>query len=275
MAVVDWSERVPLNLDGVRLLGASLYLREVWLEKCAKKMNDIPVSLRPLIDFAETSKAIPESLQLLMKLEELETPKQVYTSAKNATISSFRFEWHHLFNNQWLVPYLKPRLPSLSRYVTQDEPIAILGNDNAVKSLKGIFREECWRQYRSKRDIPINTEPHPSSEAEINFYLCNADVIEAPAGNGAPKGRRTEDYRSHAVDYAWSIRRERQCSALEAVELALKKFTVVSTDKDVNGDRITGDSFIVAASENAALRRVYEDLKVIEKDEPAIKQTAI
>lgn len=275
MAVVHWSERVPLDLDGVRLLGASLYLREVWLEELTETWKAIPESLRPLTELTETSKAIPESLQLLTELDALDTPDQVYIAAKTATISSFRFEWHHLFHNQWLVPYLKPVLPEFSIFVDQDEPISALQNDITVGSLNGIFKEEWQRQCDLRLKAPVNTAPYPCSEAEILFYLCNADVIEVPAGDGAPKGRRYKDNLSEAVDYAWSIRHEKQCSRREAVMLSLDKFTIVSIGKFLDGDGTTNDSIVVANGEDAAFKRVYEALAKVEKKEPAINQTPI
>lgn len=258
MSVVDWSERIPLDLNGVRLLGASLYLREVWLES-----------------LTETSQAAPDSLQLLTELDALDTPAQVYIAAKTATISSFRFEWHHLFRNQWLVPYLKPVLPKLAIYIDQDEPIASRWNDITIRSLKSIYNEELQHQYDFELNAPVNTEPYPYSEAEILFYSCNADVIELPADGGAPKGRRYEDNLSEAVDYAWSIRNEKQCSRREAVMLSLNKFTIVSTAEFVRGTSITNDSIIVANREDAAFRRVYEALAKIEKEEPAIENIPI
>ncbi|MBA83526.1 MAG: hypothetical protein CML60_12425 [Rhodobacteraceae bacterium] len=188
-------DKIELDPDGLRLLGSALLhkRRDIlrWRESTIQKLSvsKVPPEFRPRNSDESYQREITASERLEDRLSFVGGPADLNDYAQLG-ISSFGFNWCHLYDHQILAIYLKPRLPGWNSFIRLDDtydgnkPIVDWGFwGRPLDALESIFFKEVHSAYFGE-----TYERSPRSENEKIFALLVSDLVNPP--DVQPKGRK-------------------------------------------------------------------------------------
>jgi hypothetical protein len=268
MVAKKWEERLPLSdLRGLQLFGAALYHAAKFHENRVRGTYERfeRERLEELCPFYKNEIGDSESRSELIYLHlmALDTSDETLELGKALTAQDIRFSASELYRHQEIIYFLREPRSAFSPDCDRDTPISCNTDLAGERYLVALFLEA----FADFCQPGLRQDYFPRTQQESVFMELVADLCEEPRGRGAPKGRRYEDSAHDAANHAWDLRyRDPKINRAEAVRRSLECFEIVPTEPVK-----PGDSMIVAISYDAAFKRVYEKLALLEVDEPPIK----
>lgn len=282
----EWNRRLPLDREGVRILGAALHLRARARERQLaerierRRASDIgshhlnglrwPQSIDRDIDALAKWTRHREVLQ--EQIEILGITEKEYLRAKTIRAKDFRFRWDNLMEHRTLLGYISDDVPDWALSWDRATPISERWHDTLTEALEALFGSEFDRlEGPEPDDVPYLREPE-----EFLFHLSVWKLCELERGRGQPQGRRWQDGLDNAASYAWSLRHEaaaqgKPISNEEAIRRALEKFTIIGSQGFAEfrdkASAIVSDAASPGGRTEGAIKAVRKRLREIDKSE--------
>lgn len=269
MKEAEWKRRTPLDLEGVQLLGAALLLnarmhreREEKIEQKRKEAEQSPEEFNKSqwpydLEHHTNSRRQRERTEweIRWRLEALDTPEDIYDSAKDLKAKDFRFRWDHLIAQKFLMAYISDEQPDWCVRWDRETPISKHWDEEVSGLLTPIFEAEFERLTGQDPDFL----PEMRDRTEFEFHLAAWKLCEPEPGRGQPSGRRWPDGLSNAASYARMIRRDAQESGVPitneaAIEQALEKFKIIGS-REFNDFPEKSEAIVSDAGHGEAGRR--------------------
>lgn len=282
----EWNRRIPLDVKGVRLLGAALYLRvcrrKSGASRAAEKRKNEAKPTNPFkeIDWLrrdtehyerELNRWEKQHRDLAIRLKALNTSKNDYEKAKSLRANDFQYRWDTLRDHRLLVGFITNDQPLFAVNWDRETPICERWGDSLVEALTSIF----YAEFERLMGPDPNDLPYLQDHEDFLFYLTVWKLCEPESGRGQPKGRRWPDGTANAVSHAYSLRDDakrdgKPITTEEAIRRSLESFKVVSPDEFDNcPDK--GSVVVSAAGIEGAIKSVRKGLFEADKFEESLK----